>query len=196
MCEDAFYPFLPKVIQDLGLSRVGDSLIGDAFVRGLSGGEKRRVSIGCELLTRPGLLLLDEPTTGLDSTNAARVVDILSSLSGQQGVTVLLSIHQPRPDIFRLMDRVMLLSGEGQVGCGEGQVGSGEGQVGSGEGQVGRGGYGNFHEVMGHCTSFTLVVHTYPGRLCTQVRWLLLGHTLRHLVTLPHTPLWPSPTTC
>ena len=106
---------------------MGDSLIGDAFVRGLSGGEKRRVSIGCELLTRPGLLLLDEPTTGLDSTNAARVVDILSSLSGQQGVTVLLSIHQPRPDIFRLMDRVLLLSGEGQVWggrdrCGEGRL--------------------------------------------------------------------------
>lgn len=80
------------------------------------GGEKRRVSLGCELLTRPGLLLLDEPTTGLDSTNATRVVDILASLAGKQGVTVLLSIHQPRPDLFRLMDRVMLLSGEGQVG--------------------------------------------------------------------------------
>ena len=73
------------------------------------------MSIGCELLTRPGLLLLDEPTTGLDSTNAARVVDILAELAGRQGVTVLLSIHQPRPDIFRLMDRVLLLSGEGQV---------------------------------------------------------------------------------
>ena len=85
------------------------------------GGEKRRVSIGCELLTRPGLLLLDEPTTGLDSTNAARVVDILAALSGSRGgVTVLLSIHQPRPDIFRLMDRVLLLSGEGQVRLGSG----------------------------------------------------------------------------
>ena len=105
-----------SVVEELGLSRVAHCFIGDSFVRGLSGGEKRRVSIGCELLTRPGLLLLDEPTTGLDSTNAARVVDILSSLSGQQGVTVLLSIHQPRPDIFRLMDRVLLLSGEGQVG--------------------------------------------------------------------------------
>ena len=104
-----------SVISELGLSRVAHSFIGDAFVRGLSGGEKRRVSIGCELITRPGLLLLDEPTTGLDSTNAARVVDILSCLSGSQGVTVLLSIHQPRPDIFRLMDRVLLLSGEGQV---------------------------------------------------------------------------------
>ena len=79
-----------------------------------TGGEKRRVSIGCELLTRPGLLFLDEPTTGLDSTNAARVVDIMACLA-LSGVTVVMSIHQPRPDIFRLMDRVLLMSGQGQV---------------------------------------------------------------------------------
>ncbi len=115
--QEAVRRRVAEVVSELGLERVAHSLIGDAFVRGLSGGEKRRVSIGCELLTRPGLLLLDEPTTGLDSTNAARVVDILASLAGQQGVTVLLSIHQPRPDIFRLMDRVLLLSGEGQVGA-------------------------------------------------------------------------------
>jgi ABC-type multidrug transport system ATPase subunit len=83
-------------------------------VRGLSGGEKRRLSIGVELLTRPGVLMLDEPTTGLDSTNAARVVDIMADLAAA-GVTVLMSIHQPRPDIFRLMDRVLLLSGDGQA---------------------------------------------------------------------------------
>ncbi len=72
------------------------------------------MSIAVELLTRPGLLLLDEPTSGQDSSNAAKVVDILARLAGQ-GVTVLLSIHQPRPDVFRLMDRLLILSGEGQV---------------------------------------------------------------------------------
>jgi ABC-type multidrug transport system ATPase subunit len=102
------------LIRQLGLGKVAHSLIGDAFVRGLSGGEKRRVSIAVELLTRPGLLLLDEPTTGLDSTNAARVVDIMAALA-RAGVTVVMSIHQPRPDIFRLMDRVLLLSGNGEV---------------------------------------------------------------------------------
>lgn len=102
------------VIRQLGLSRVAHSFIGDAFVRGLSGGEKRRVSIAVELLTRPGVLLLDEPTTGLDSTNAARVVDIMAAAAAA-GVTCVLSIHQPRPDIFRLMHRVLLLSGDGQV---------------------------------------------------------------------------------
>ena len=79
----------------------------------LKGGEKRRVSIAAELLTRPAVLFLDEPTTGLDSTNAARVVDVLQALAAGGGVNVLLSIHQPRPDIFRLMDRIMILSGAG-----------------------------------------------------------------------------------
>jgi ABC-type multidrug transport system ATPase subunit len=102
------------IIRQLGLLKVAHSYIGDAFVRGLSGGEKRRLSIGVELLTRPGVLMLDEPTTGLDSTNAARVVDIMAGLAAA-GVTVLMSIHQPRPDIFRLMDRVLLLSGFGEV---------------------------------------------------------------------------------
>jgi ATP-binding cassette subfamily G (WHITE) protein 2 len=59
-------------------------------------------------------MFLDEPTTGLDSTNAAKVVDILSGLGGI-GVTVVLSIHQPRPDIFRLLDRVLVMSGTGSV---------------------------------------------------------------------------------
>ena len=101
-------------MQILGIEKLADSFIGDQFQRGLSGGEKRRVSIATELLMSPGIMFLDEPTTGLDSTNAAKVVDILSSL-GTMGTTVLLSIHQPRPDIFRLLDRVLVLSGEGSV---------------------------------------------------------------------------------
>ncbi|GFR46198.1 hypothetical protein Agub_g7729, partial [Astrephomene gubernaculifera] len=102
------------VVGELGLGRVAHRLIGDEFVRGLSGGEKRRVSIAVELLTRPGLLLLDEPTTGLDSSNAARVVELLAGLAAG-GVNTALSIHQPRPDVLRSMDRLMLLSGDGRV---------------------------------------------------------------------------------
>ena len=101
-------------MRELGLVKVAESLIGDEFTRGLSGGEKRRVSIATELLTSPGIMFLDEPTTGLDSTNAAKVVDILSGL-GSIGVTVVLSIHQPRPDIFRLLDRVLVMSSTGGV---------------------------------------------------------------------------------
>ena len=103
-----------STMQILGIEKLADSFIGDQFQRGISGGEKRRVSIATELLMSPGIMFLDEPTTGLDSTNAAKVVDILSGL-GAMGTTVLLSIHQPRPDIFRLLDRVLVLSSDGNV---------------------------------------------------------------------------------
>jgi len=103
-----------NIIHELGLKKVMHTYIGDAFFRGLSGGEKRRVSIAAELLTHPNVLFLDEPTTGLDSTNAANVVDLLARLASG-GVTVMMSLHQPRPDIFRLIERVTLLSKDGFV---------------------------------------------------------------------------------
>jgi len=59
-----------QVLVELGLTKVADSLIGSQFQRGISGGEKKRVSIGCELITNPSLLFCDEPTTGLDAYNA------------------------------------------------------------------------------------------------------------------------------
>ncbi len=103
-----------RTLHALGLSRLADAPIGDQFQRGLSGGEKRRVSIAAELLTRPGVLFMDEPLSGLDSSNAAKVVDILASFAAS-GVTALLSVHQPRPDMFRLLARVLVLSGVGQM---------------------------------------------------------------------------------
>ena len=62
-----------EVIEQLGLGKVAHSFIGDVTRRGISGGEKKRVSIGTELVATPFILFLDEPTTGLDSTNAAKV---------------------------------------------------------------------------------------------------------------------------
>ena len=63
-----------EVLAELGLADIHDSIIGDEFVRGISGGERRRVSIASELLASPALLFMDEPTTGLDSSNAINVV--------------------------------------------------------------------------------------------------------------------------
>lgn len=85
------------------------------FRFGLIGGEKRRVSIGCELLANPKLMFLDEPTTGLDSSNAAKVVDILADMAGS-GITVIMSIHQPRSRFFSMINRMLMLSENGQVG--------------------------------------------------------------------------------
>ncbi|CAN0077098.1 unnamed protein product [Hapterophycus canaliculatus] len=99
-----------EVLRDLRLEDVRDSRIGGGLSRGISGGEKRRLSIATELLTCPSLLFLDEPTTGLDSSTALTTVQLLSSLAASRGTTVLCSLHQPRPQVFDSLDRVLLVS--------------------------------------------------------------------------------------
>ncbi|KAM0786926.1 hypothetical protein ACM66B_002348 [Microbotryomycetes sp. NB124-2] len=98
-----------QTIQELGLSHVADSIIGGPFRKGISGGEKRRLSIGCILVTQPSVLVADEPTTGLDAFTAFALIETLSKLA-KKGRAVILSIHQPRSDAFPLFDRVCLLS--------------------------------------------------------------------------------------
>ncbi|KAJ6839413.1 ABC transporter G family member 11-like [Iris pallida] len=97
-------------IVEMGLQDCADTVIGNWHLRGISGGEKRRVSIGLEILMRPRLLFLDEPTSGLDSASAFFVTQTLRSLS-RDGRTVIASIHQPSSEVFELFDRLFLLSG-------------------------------------------------------------------------------------
>ena len=96
------------LLEDLGLSHCADSLIGSAAVRGVSGGEKRRVAIGVELVVSPSTIFLDEPTSGLDSFNAEKVVKILAGLAAN-GCSVLCTIHQPSTSVFELFDNTILL---------------------------------------------------------------------------------------
>lgn len=112
-----------EIVELLGLSNVIDSRIGDDETRGLSGGERRRLSIGIELIARPSVLILDEPTSGLDSVSAMRVVKVLKALSNgtEDGrrTTVICSIHQPSSQIYHSFDYVCLLaSGGRQIYCG------------------------------------------------------------------------------
>lgn len=102
-----------KVIQELGLGKIKNTMVGSQIVRGISGGERKRVNIGAELVTDPALLFLDEPTTGLDSFNALNVMTSLRHLASN-GRTVISTIHQPRSSIFALFDQLCLLS-EGRV---------------------------------------------------------------------------------
>ncbi|KAL5539617.1 hypothetical protein UlMin_042303 [Ulmus minor] len=97
------------VIAELGLSRCRNSMIGGPLFRGISGGEKKRVSIGQEMLINPSLLLLDEPTSGLDSTTAQWIVSILKRLA-RGGRTVVTTIHQPSSRLYHMFDKVVLLS--------------------------------------------------------------------------------------
>ncbi|KAF8036030.1 hypothetical protein BT93_C1905 [Corymbia citriodora subsp. variegata] len=97
-------------IIEMGLQDCADTVIGNWHLRGISGGEKRRVSIALEILMRPRLLFLDEPTSGLDSASAFFVTQTLRSLS-RDGRTVIASVHQPSSEVFELFDRLCLLSG-------------------------------------------------------------------------------------
>ncbi|XP_026391162.1 ABC transporter G family member 11-like isoform X2 [Papaver somniferum] len=97
-------------IRDMGLQEVMDTRIGGWYNKGLSGGQKRRVSICIEILTRPKLLFLDEPTSGLDSAASYHVMDRIEKLTKQCGMTVIASIHQPSSEVFDLFHKLCLLS--------------------------------------------------------------------------------------
>ncbi|KZP09735.1 hypothetical protein FIBSPDRAFT_911906 [Athelia psychrophila] len=99
-----------ETMQELGILGIKDSRIGDSGKRSISGGEKRRVSIACELVTSPSILFLDEPTSGLDAYNAFNVVECLSALARNYNRTVIFTIHQPRSNIVALFDQLVLLA--------------------------------------------------------------------------------------
>ena len=101
-----------EVEKQLGISHIKDQLIGseEGSGRGISGGEKRRVGIACELVTSPSILFLDEPTSGLDAFNAFNVVECLVTLAKTYNRTVIFTIHQPRSNIVALFDHLVLLA--------------------------------------------------------------------------------------
>jgi ATP-binding cassette subfamily G (WHITE) protein 2 len=99
-----------SLIQELGLSRVAGARVGDDRVRGISGGEKRRVSIGVDVIHDPKVLILDEPTSGLDSTSALQIIDMVKTMAETRGRTVILSIHQPGFRIVKLFNTILLLA--------------------------------------------------------------------------------------
>ncbi|PQP97300.1 ABC transporter G family member 11-like isoform X2 [Prunus yedoensis var. nudiflora] len=99
-------------IREMGLQDAMNTRIGGWGSKGLSGGQKRRVSICIELLTRPNLLFLDEPTSGLDSAASYYVMSRIANLDKTDGTprTVITSIHQPSSEVFQLFDNLCLLS--------------------------------------------------------------------------------------
>ncbi|KAI0267848.1 hypothetical protein BC834DRAFT_1040570 [Gloeopeniophorella convolvens] len=108
-----------ETMNELGILGIKDSRIGDSGHRSISGGEKRRVSIACELVTSPSILFLDEPTSGLDAYNAYNVIESLVSLARNYNRTVVFTIHQPRSNIVALFDQLLLLAQGRLVYAGE-----------------------------------------------------------------------------
>jgi len=97
------------VVKELNLTSCKDTLVGQPGIKkGISGGERKRLAIAVELLTRPSVLFLDEPSTGLDASAALHLMHLLRKVA-QKGRTIVLTIHQPRSNIFQLFDRLLLL---------------------------------------------------------------------------------------
>ena len=103
------------LLTTLGLTAVEHARVGDASHRGISGGERRRLAVGCALLARPRLLIADEPTTGLDAQQAARTVRLLKATCAARGIPAVATLHQPRSSIWRDLDDVCLIAPRGRV---------------------------------------------------------------------------------
>lgn len=97
------------LISCLGLSQIQDSLVGDIVKPVISGGQRKRVSIGIELAAAPLALVLDEPTSGLDATSALSIIGLLKALC-RLGITIICILHQPRLEIFQSLDKLLLLA--------------------------------------------------------------------------------------
>jgi ABC-type multidrug transport system ATPase subunit len=84
--------------------------VGDIFRKGLSGGQKRRLSIALEIVAKPNILALDEPTSGLDSASAFHIVKKLKSIAVMLNAVIIASLHQPSSEVWENLDRLLLLS--------------------------------------------------------------------------------------
>ncbi|KAF8579679.1 ABC-2 type transporter family protein [Ramaria rubella] len=99
------------LLDSFGLRKQEDTLIGTPIRKGISGGQKRRVSVASQLITGPKLLFLDEPTSGLDSAASWEVVSFIKNVAKRNNLIVIASIHQPSTSTFQLFDKLLLLSG-------------------------------------------------------------------------------------
>jgi ABC-type multidrug transport system ATPase subunit/uncharacterized tellurite resistance protein B-like protein len=97
-----------KVLEDLGLSETKDLKVGSPLRKTISGGQRKRLNIGLELLREPSVLFCDEPTSGLSSRDSENIIDLLKELS-LKGKLVFTVIHQPSSDIFKKFDKLVIL---------------------------------------------------------------------------------------
>ncbi|BAF26615.1 Os10g0442900 [Oryza sativa Japonica Group] len=105
---------LERVIGSLGLQEIRNSLVGTVEKRGISGGQRKRVNVGIEMVMEPSLLILDEPTTGLDSASSQLLLRALRH-EALQGVNVCAVIHQPSYTLFNMFDDFVLLARGGLI---------------------------------------------------------------------------------
>lgn len=106
--NDHIAGIVEKVIQQLGLSEIRNLKVGSPLHKTISGGQRKRVNIGLELLREPTILFVDEPTSGLSSRDSENIMDLLKELS-LRGKMIFVVLHQPSSDIFKMFDTLLIL---------------------------------------------------------------------------------------
>eukprot|EP00948_MAST-09A_sp_MAST-9A-sp1_P003380 g3380.t1 len=110
---EEIYNDVSGILQIMNLDGVGNTKIGDDFLRGISGGEKRRISIGVALIGNPPFLLMDEPTSGLDSANSRNIIETLATLAESFSRSVIVSVHSPSIAMYQSFRKILFLSRNG-----------------------------------------------------------------------------------
>lgn len=110
--EEEIDALVMKTLHDLGLAEIKDLKVGSPLRKTISGGQRKRLNIGLELLREPAVLFCDEPTSGLSSRDSENIIDLLKELS-LKGKLVFAVIHQPSSDIFKMFDKLLILDSGG-----------------------------------------------------------------------------------
>jgi len=95
-----------ELLSRMGLGDCADTRVGNATIRGLSGGQKRRLSLALALIKKPSVIFLDEPTSGLDAAAAMNIMTFIKELAAEENLIVCATIHQPSTTIYNMFDQV------------------------------------------------------------------------------------------
>ena len=106
--EKKIRDIVQKVLTDLDIAEIADLKVGDPIHKTISGGQRKRLNIGLELMREPSILFVDEPTSGLSSMDSENIMKLLKEQS-KKGKLVVVIIHQPSSDIFKLFDKLWIL---------------------------------------------------------------------------------------
>merc|ERR1711988_1957098 len=110
--QDEAMGFADMLMHDLGLDSVLDTPIGSETLRGVSGGQRRRVTLARGMVSGASILFCDEPTSGLSSTDAENCIKRMRYACVKFGITMFVVIHQPKPEVVELFDQLILLTSE------------------------------------------------------------------------------------
>jgi len=120
--HDTKLKHVEQCLKVLGLDHIQNDVVGSPDDRGISGGQKKRVNIGCELVSMPAVIFMDEPTSGLDGAATLELSNCLKQLQ-TSGLTICCVIHQPRASVFHSFSHLLLLGSSGQqIYCGRSEL--------------------------------------------------------------------------